>query len=634
MGRMPLWDRRSGGSILVVCTVVIIALFSMCPVLAREPLRLAILSSEEVQNSGISDLLTVQMQELENVELVERDLLRKVADELTLSMMLGAEHTENRRNVGALLKADMLVILSAEKADGREPTLRITIGDCSNGARLRVGWVPFEKKNLDANCRQLKEITQQTLDHFETGVKQIIGVSHFISRDLVHDYNHLQTGYARLLQSALSSLPGVAVIEVEEARSIARENELAGDGKIDRVVPLFVEGEFRTKKGGSQEQVTVHLKIRISDNAATAKEIERQDVALNQVAAFLTNDVAREILVLSKSSDIKLLDTEKQLEVLTRNADEFARVGDWRHSTELREAAVLLKPDCVEQRFKLIEEYWEARKNPAGWRLSLESTSDNQWQLSFEHLEYMIFNRMVKMGQAVGLSGKAFARLPPLAKPYKRGFLLTAYPRILDLEPSKTEPGQQQSERQAWYSLLVRQVESARWGSCPTQEDLELYLQLHDTLPNDMGPAYTFILFLQDHAKPGWRDDSRVRHSYWCSPGHDDYFSEEDFLDFTTALSRSIKPLSSLCGRYALLFHKYHFRRARLEPVDSLLDQVKSLANEVKDHKFSIYLSSPFCKKEECLYHEIRSLQAQIEQAISEQAEDTHTTSEERTTVE
>ena len=82
MGRMPLWDRRSGGSILVVCTVVIIALFSMCPVLAREPLRLAILSSEEVQNSGISDLLTVQMQELENVELVERDLLRKVADEL------------------------------------------------------------------------------------------------------------------------------------------------------------------------------------------------------------------------------------------------------------------------------------------------------------------------------------------------------------------------------------------------------------------------------------------------------------------------------------------------------------------------------------------------------------------------
>ena len=63
------------------CTIIIITL--SCPCIAvtsssTGPLqRLAILSSEKVQESGLTDLLTIEMQKLAGVELVERDLLQR-----------------------------------------------------------------------------------------------------------------------------------------------------------------------------------------------------------------------------------------------------------------------------------------------------------------------------------------------------------------------------------------------------------------------------------------------------------------------------------------------------------------------------------------------------------------------------
>ena len=166
--------------------------------------------------------------------------------------MLGADQVENRRQAGVLLKADMLVLLSLEEAKSKKPTVKIVISDCSNGARLRIGWIPFNKDELENSCRDLTKIVHNTLKRFKDGVKQIVGVSHLVSRNLVHDYDHLQAGYAYLLQNALSSSPGVAVIEVEEARSIRHESELAGDIKSGRVVPLFVEGEFRMQRAASK----------------------------------------------------------------------------------------------------------------------------------------------------------------------------------------------------------------------------------------------------------------------------------------------------------------------------------------------------------------------------------------------
>lgn len=599
------------------CVIVVIALsFPLLAIGDSEPnkcLRLAILSSEPVQELGLGDLLTVQMQELSNVELVERDLLQKVFNEMAISMMLGADQAENRRKTGALLKADMLILLSQEKTEEEQQVVRIVISECSNGARLRVAWVPFTNHDLEKVSSDLVEIANRTLEQFKSGVKQVIGVSHFVSRNLVHDYDYLQAGYVYLLQNALSSSPGVAVIEVEEARSIARENELAGDMKLNRTVPLFVEGEFRVERNESEKPAKVHLKIRISDSAKLAKQIEREDLAFDKVGAFITDDVAREILKLSKSPSVKMLDIDTQLQALNKNADEFARVGAWKHSAGLREAAVLLKPDCAEQRIKLINEYYVARRKGGAYIYSFGKTRHRKWMSNFEHLEYMIYNRMISINQAVGLSSKTFYGMPASAKQYKRDFLLTVYPKILELEPTNSDPNNKRKERGAWYNTLIGQIGYARWGGSPNKDDLDLYLRIHENLPEDMGSSSHFVLFLKDHAKPTWR-----RRGQSFRPYPDEYFTEQEFLDFITAMSHSSKPLSSFYGRYTLLLYEYHLRIRQMKAVGDLFDDVELLTNEVEQHKFSIFQSSPSCRGN-CLYNEIKNLQQQIEQCMQKE---------------
>ena len=89
-------------------------------------------------------------------------------------------------------------------------------------------------------------------------------------------------------------------------------------------------------------------------------------------------------------------------------------------------------------------------------------------------------------------------------------------------------------------------------------------------------------------------------------------------MDFITAMSRSSNPLSSFYGRYALLLYEYNLRRKQMRAVEDLYDDVEQLANEVKEHGFSIFQISWGCKSD-CLYEEIRSLQQQIEQCIQEE---------------
>jgi len=627
--KRPPTDRLAWTIPKICLLIAIIMAFSCNDVIAANSgqfRRLAILSTEEVQETGLSDLLMVQMQELAGIELVERDMMEKLLDEVALSMMLGAEQTENRRKAGVLLKADMLVLLSLEEGLEKpedKKKVKVIMSDCTSGARLYIGWVLFDDYGLENTCRSLTKLVNDTLERFRTGVKQIIGVSHFLSRNLVHDYDHLQAAYAYLLENALTSLSGTAVIEIEEARSIRYENELTADTISDRVVPLFVEGEFTVQNAVSTKQAKVNMTIRISDSTADIKQIERDDLSADQVAVFIADDIAQDILKLSKNYTVEPFDKEKQFLALVNRALDFAEVGAWEHSTGLREAAILLKPDSAEQRIKLINEYYRIRrllKRP-GSSFGKFKCAQWKWQPALEHLEYLIFNKMIDINNATKLGKKCFDRIPVTGKSYKREFLRKVYPEILNLKPPLTSAGDKQKGYEQWYKLLVRQVGSARFhdpyiGS-PDQNDLKLYLDLHNSvLPEEMGPSRWFILFLNDHTEPGWRKKTHVGPARWYFGQHPEYFSEQQFLDFITAMSRSKKPLSSFYGRYALLLHEYYKRRMQGKPVDDLYDKTETLLSEIERHKFSVFTNilytkgNPFPK-------EIKKLLKKIEQYMS-----------------
>lgn len=323
---------------------------------ASEPAfrRWAILSAPEVREAGISDLLTAKLSERE-FELVERDQLEAVLKELKLSQLLGSQ-TGERMSLGARLRADVLVLLSVVEVE-QSRLLKVVISECRQGARLRAEFLPWSAAGKvaapDELARLCEQLAIETRTQYAGGVRELVAVTPLLSKNLTRDFDHLQTGYAALLGRAISQVPGTAVVEIEEARAIGQELAVTGDGIKDRLVPLFVEGEFAMS--GRAPDVRVRITLRLTDGQKERRKLERADLTLAQSVDWLMNTAPREIAARpGDSAKSPRFTREQQFEQLARRAETFSRAAAFEESTALREAALLLNDDDAEQRLWLI----------------------------------------------------------------------------------------------------------------------------------------------------------------------------------------------------------------------------------------------------------------------------------------
>lgn len=94
--------------------------------------RWAIIASQSVRDSGLSELLTVTLSETKGVELVERDQLALATRELELSNLLGAADSAKRLVLGKFVAADALVLLDLETHEDTQ-LLKLVIRDWKRG---------------------------------------------------------------------------------------------------------------------------------------------------------------------------------------------------------------------------------------------------------------------------------------------------------------------------------------------------------------------------------------------------------------------------------------------------------------------------------------------------------------------
>ena len=85
----------------------------------------------------------------------------------------------------------------------------------SNTCRIRPRMAQLAKR--------IASVVNAARQQFADGIRCLIAVSPFVSRDLDHDFDHWQNGFAALVEQALITVPGVTVLELEEARSIGQE---------------------------------------------------------------------------------------------------------------------------------------------------------------------------------------------------------------------------------------------------------------------------------------------------------------------------------------------------------------------------------------------------------------------------
>ena len=391
--------------------------------------RWAILCSPDLQSKGVSDLLTAKLSTVGNFDLVERDVLEQVEEELIQASFSDPSNIRDRLKIGSLLNADLLAILSTQKSADQE-ILRVVICECELGTRIsdrrtnltietRSGQV--KKANVESITDMCEAQILRTRKRFANGIQTIVGVPPFQSNNLTHRWDRYQSGFQNLLQSALLAYPGIAVVEIEEARAIKRELARKSDQSLEQSAVILVRGSFEfepsrvNKEGRSEAAPTVRLHVdlnRKADKHGGNRKASLKSMALNEAKTFLTKTLPKKIV----SKDTAQIENPlmfSQLRWLEEQADQFFRRGDWQHSVSLCEAALLLDPNNVGIRRTAFRCYlnicssvgfdsYTARDSPLdNPRLVADVNKREEAYLTYiEHLEYLIRNRLVSAEEA------------------------------------------------------------------------------------------------------------------------------------------------------------------------------------------------------------------------------------------
>jgi hypothetical protein len=543
---------------------------------AAAPVRVAILGDRA---SEVTDLLTARLSDAREVALVEREQLRAVADERMVAAALGDR--AGRERLGGLVAADVLVLVQvpAGEAPGRAVVCDTRLGVTLNDVAMPRGI--GREKLVDAVAAEVLG----TVRRFAGGVARVVAVTDFVSRDLTFDRAFLQSDYAEVLRAACRELPGTALVSIEEARAIAQERAVSGVGQGDRPGPIFVEGEYRTTRDAATGAVTVALACVARDGQRTlARRAAEPAIPLERAGAALLEFFRADLAPLLAGSArpeagkaIAGVDAAAQFRLLTERAGQFSELGEFRRAAQLREAALLLRPDADEQRVQLVREYTRRNRQPVEqgqWPKGARQHADDpfwagvvaqvvsDWNRALQHCEYLIRNRRLSREEATDLTYNAIHSItgvrmvpsPPLAacEAVKKEFLRNVFARVPGLEPADRKKLQGLSGAlDAWHFMFESALMRCD-GNSFDSDDLDLIadLLLERTAADKMMPSYKLNFFLTDVPQAMGRERTYG-------------FTEAQYLAFLERLVKSDRPLVQVYGRYGKVCYRAWAKRER-----------------------------------------------------------------------
>lgn len=337
-------------------------------------LRCAVLSETGASGTGLrpfAELLEIELAGRPGLTLVDRAEIEHVLREQQVAEALAAGETAKRVALGRLLRADLLVLLRAGEApltkvvlegEGAQPPAAeakprenrlhawVAVCETRHGMRLGTSAIPLTPDvhgDAVAAAGRVDAAVEKTRD----GIRAVIAVPPFLSRDLFPDADRLKAACAKLVEQALLARPGVVAVELDEARALAQELALAGGPDVRRAAPAYLMGEYRTDRpdpSSGASRVSVSLSLRRGDRELAitrtgAVTTDRLPAALSQAVDELDHHFGR--------GEVQGLDREAR--ALAARAREFYVVGDWAEAAALYEASLLLDPRQLEPRLEL-----------------------------------------------------------------------------------------------------------------------------------------------------------------------------------------------------------------------------------------------------------------------------------------
>ncbi len=343
--------------------------------------RWAIISSESMRTGGFPDLVTSVLDDVEGIELVERDQLDLVLAELELSELQSPGGGEDRQRLGVLAGAQRLLLLDGKDWNG-SGDVGVQVIDTYSGVNLFRGQVKLEKDSADAAAERMATLARDLEQKYADGIRAVVGIPYFLSKTANKGNASLQEEFPNLLASAVRNLPGVAVLAVKEAQLIQNEMVLSGHS-IRRFLPLFVSGEYEIYARQADNDQRLRLSVTVSDGSEVEKKIEKDRITLPEARELLTSEAAELILELLSRKDLLPLTREQQEAALVARADELVKAGEILKAIELREAALLISPNNPRHRVQIVLD-----RSDAGGKFC-------DYEAVRPHVEYLLRNRIV-----------------------------------------------------------------------------------------------------------------------------------------------------------------------------------------------------------------------------------------------
>lgn len=210
-----------------------------------------------------------------NLSWVERGQVDKVVRELELQALFSPQGGSKRAGLGKLLQADALVMLRATEASDEMKTkvLEIVVCESQYGLRLAVKAIPLTG-TAEIEVEQLESVLNAALAKLAGKITEVCAVPPFISHDLDYRYDYLKAAFARTLEQHLLNRPGVLVVELVEAQTLAKEAFLAGKNEnLARRLPLFFLGAFRNEGKEDHRRLQLDLTLRRGDKELGARQV-------------------------------------------------------------------------------------------------------------------------------------------------------------------------------------------------------------------------------------------------------------------------------------------------------------------------------------------------------------------------
>ena len=308
--------------------------------------------------SPTATLLEAALLETGTAEWLERGEIDRILAEQKLDAAFAARAVKSRVALGRLLKADLLVLVQIQPAEpATEPSaeppagrIDLVVAETAGGMRILAQAVP-QTNDPAADARKALAPIASALRKYAETIREVYAVPPFLSRDLGHQNDHLMSAYAKLVEQVLLAQPGVLVVEIEEAETIAREIALAGpDDRLVRPMPLYLMGEYRHEGLGDAQKVTIALQTK-RGNATLSQASETMSPP--EVPAYL-QQVAAGLLARGEAKTARF-DPQAEASHLAQRSADFLKLRDWRQALALAEASLLLDPDRIEPRAGAIQ---------------------------------------------------------------------------------------------------------------------------------------------------------------------------------------------------------------------------------------------------------------------------------------